>query len=344
MGPTSTSATGAATTRCSRSATAGSQARSCRPTWWWARTPSGGGVPGQVLGQEEVAGARGARARPQAADPRGPGPSPRRAGSAAATPTCSTRRSPSTRGGGSCCRSSSSCGRSKNQAVQTDRRAPALGPGRVGEAIAAVRCARRARRSSRRSCAEVEERLRSTREGLPNLPIPDGALRGRGVVRKVGEQRPARPRPPRPAATSSTSRRGARVSGSRFVYLKGPLADARVRARAVGDGVLSETGFTPVIPPVLVREEALYGTGSGPTPSSRSIACPTTTCIWSGTSEVPLASLHGGRDARAELPRRYAGFSTCFRREAGAAGKDTRGIFRVHQFDKVGRCSSTAPG
>ena len=83
---------------------------------------------------------------------------------------------------------------------------------------------------------------------------------------------------------------------------------------------------------------------SCPTPSSRSTACPTTTCSWSAPSEVPLASLHAGEILeQATLPLRYAGFSPCFRREAGAAGKDTQGLFRVHQFDKVEMFSFVEP-
>ena len=100
--------------------------------------------------------------------------------------------------------------------------------------------------------------------------------------------------------------------------------------------VLGEKGFEPVVPPVLVREEALFGTGFLPDTEQQIYSVAEDDLYLAGTSEVPLASLHADQilDA-AELPRRYAGFSTCFRREAGAAGKDTRGIFRVHQFDKV---------
>jgi seryl-tRNA synthetase len=95
-------------------------------------------------------------------------------------------------------------------------------------------------------------------------------------------------------------------------------------------------GFEPVIPPVLVREEALYGTGFLPDTEQQIYRVPDDGLYLVGTSEVPLASLHAGAILDEEsLPRRYAGFSTCFRREAGAAGRDTRGIFRVHQFDKL---------
>jgi len=95
-------------------------------------------------------------------------------------------------------------------------------------------------------------------------------------------------------------------------------------------------GFEPVIPPVLVREQALYGTGMLPDTEQQIYTIPEDDLYLVGTSEVALAALHAGEILEADqLPLRYAGFSSCFRREAGAAGKDTRGIFRVHQFDKV---------
>jgi seryl-tRNA synthetase len=100
--------------------------------------------------------------------------------------------------------------------------------------------------------------------------------------------------------------------------------------------VLGGHGFTPVVPPVLVREEALYGTGFLPDTEQQIYRLPEDDLYLVGTSEVPLASMHADEILdEGSLPLRYAGFSTCFRREAGAAGKDTRGIFRVHQFDKV---------
>ena len=103
-------------------------------------------------------------------------------------------------------------------------------------------------------------------------------------------------------------------------------------------------GFEPVIPPVLVRERALYGTGFLPDTEQQIYRLPEDELYLVGTSEVALASLHDGEIIDAErLPLRYAGFSPCFRREAGAAGKDTRGIFRVHQFDKVEMFSFVAP-
>ena len=101
-------------------------------------------------------------------------------------------------------------------------------------------------------------------------------------------------------------------------------------------------GFEPVIPPVLVKEQALFGTGFLPDTEQQIYRLADDPLYLTGTSEVPLASLHAGEIMDA-LPRRYAGFSPCFRREAGAAGKDTRGIFRVHQFDKVEMFSFVEP-
>jgi seryl-tRNA synthetase len=108
--------------------------------------------------------------------------------------------------------------------------------------------------------------------------------------------------------------------------------------------LLSGKGFVPVVPPVLVREEALYGTGFLPDTEQQIYRLPEDELYLVGTSEVALASLHDGEIIEAgRLPLRYAGFSPCFRREAGAAGRDTRGIFRVHQFDKVEMFSFVAP-
>ena len=130
--------------------------------------------------------------------------------------------------------------------------------------------------------------------------------------------------------------RAARVSGSRFGYIVGDAARVAVALYAFALDHLVEAGFTPVIPPVLVREEAMYGTGFFPTDRVNIYALEADGLFLTGTSEVALASLHMGEILESgDLPLRYTGFSTNFRREAGAAGKDTRGMFRVHQFNKV---------
>jgi seryl-tRNA synthetase len=130
--------------------------------------------------------------------------------------------------------------------------------------------------------------------------------------------------------------RAAKVSGSRFGYLKGKGAMLEFSlVRWAMDHLVAE-GFTPIVPPVLVREEALVGTGFFPEAREQVYEVPRDELFLVGTAEVPLAAYHTDEILEAgDLPLRYAGFSTCFRREAGTYGKDTAGIFRVHQFDKV---------
>ena len=126
------------------------------------------------------------------------------------------------------------------------------------------------------------------------------------------------------------------VSGSRFAYLFGDLVKIEFNLVSWALNKLSEKGFTPTVPPVLVRENALYGTGFFPDDAEQVYEIPNDDLFLVGTSEVPLAALHTNEILNIKkLPLRYAGFSTCFRREAGTYGKDTTGIFRVHQFDKV---------
>ncbi len=138
--------------------------------------------------------------------------------------------------------------------------------------------------------------------------------------------------------------RGARTSGSRFVYLMGPLVRLQMALVNFVVTLLEKEGFMPVIPPVLVREEAMYGTGFFPTDRQSIYQTAEDDLFLVGTSEVALAALHLDEILDADaLPLRYAGISTCFRREAGAAGKDTRGMFRVHQFDKVEMFSFVRP-
>jgi seryl-tRNA synthetase len=130
--------------------------------------------------------------------------------------------------------------------------------------------------------------------------------------------------------------RGAKVSGSRFGYLKGKGALLEFSLVRWAMDNLVEAGFTPMVPPVLVREHALEGTGFFPEAREQVYEIPKDELFLVGTAEVPLAAYHGDEIFESdELPTRYAGFSTCFRREAGTYGKDTAGIFRVHQFDKV---------
>ena len=130
--------------------------------------------------------------------------------------------------------------------------------------------------------------------------------------------------------------RAARVSGTRFAYRVGDVALLELALYRYALDRLAGKGFVPMLPPVLVREESMYGTGFLPTEETNIYMVERDALYLTGTSEVALASFHmGERLEEEQLPLRYAAFSTNFRREAGAAGKDTRGMFRVHQFDKV---------
>jgi seryl-tRNA synthetase len=138
--------------------------------------------------------------------------------------------------------------------------------------------------------------------------------------------------------------RAARLSGSRFGYIVGDTARlALALYRWALDRLVAE-GFTPVLPPVLVREEAMYGTGFFPAEKSEYYEIGDDGLYLTGTSEVALAGLHMGEILEGEeLPLHYTAFSANFRREAGAAGRDTRGMFRVHQFNKVEMFSYVRP-
>jgi seryl-tRNA synthetase len=195
---------------------------------------------------------------------------------------------------------------------------------------------------------QVEEELQAALAPLPNLPDPTAAPGLKDdLVREVGAI-PEFDFEPRDHLELAGERidmdRGANLSGSRFAYLKGDLVMLELALVRWVLEKLRAHGFEPVIPPVLVRERALYGTGFLPDTEQQIYRLAEDDLFLVGTSEVALATLHDGEilDAGA-LPLRYAGFSPCFRREAGAAGKDTRGIFRVHQFDKVEMFSFIAP-
>jgi seryl-tRNA synthetase len=202
---------------------------------------------------------------------------------------------------------------------------------------------------------ELTERVRVAQEerqqalaALPNTPHPSAAEGPEDeVVREVGEI-PKLGFEPRDhlqlAGAMIDTERAANLSGSRFAYLKGELVTVELALVAWALAKLRGLGFEPVIPPALVRERALYGTGFLPDTEQQIYSLSEDDLYLIGTSEVALASLHDDEIVPAEhLPLRYAGFSPCFRREAGAAGKDTRGIFRVHQFDKVEMFSFVAP-
>jgi seryl-tRNA synthetase len=201
--------------------------------------------------------------------------------------------------------------------------------------------------------AEVEATRDELATKLPNIPdddAPDGVADEDAVVmREVGE-RPEFGFPPRDHVELAGAlglldmEKAAQASGSRFAYLLGDLVLAELALIRLAVDAVGAEGFVPVVPPVLVREGPLYGTGFLPAEREMIYEVPRDELFLVGTSEVSLAALHANEILAAdELPRRYAGISTCFRREAGAAGRDTRGIFRVHQFDKVEMFSFCEP-
>jgi seryl-tRNA synthetase len=136
--------------------------------------------------------------------------------------------------------------------------------------------------------------------------------------------------------------RAAKISGSRFGFIAGDTALLALALYRLALDRLVQEGFTPMIPPVLVREEAMYGTGFFPSDKNDYYSIPEDGLYLVGTSEVPLIGMHMG-EILEELPINYCAFSSCFRRESGAAGRDTRGMFRVHQFQKVEMVVYTRP-
>jgi seryl-tRNA synthetase len=201
--------------------------------------------------------------------------------------------------------------------------------------------------------AEVEREIDEALAVVPNLPhpdAPDGMEEADAVELSQFGTRPAFDFPVRDHAEIGEALgiidvpRAAKVSGSRFAYLLGQSVLLQLALVRYALDHLMDAGFTPVIPPVLTRADALYGTAFLPTGAEQIYEIPKDDLYLVGTSEVPLAGYHMDEILPADdLPVRYAGVSTCFRREAGTYGKDTRGIFRVHQFDKVEMFSFVAP-
>jgi seryl-tRNA synthetase len=213
---------------------------------------------------------------------------------------------------------------------------------RLGEALGALE-------GELRASEEARDLLLAALPNLAEDDAPEGGEDDAVEIRRVGDP-PDFPFPVRDHVELATAagaldiEAAARVSGARFAYLMGPLV--RLQFALVGLALehLEGAGFTPVVPPVLVREEAMYGTGFFPTDRASIYETAQDDLYLVGTSEVPLAGLHGDQIVQEDaLPLRYGGISTCFRREAGAAGRDTRGIFRVHQFDKVEMFSFVLP-
>jgi seryl-tRNA synthetase len=222
----------------------------------------------------------------------------------------------------------------------------------AGETIAAMRELATEIKRLEEELAHVEGRIDELLPTIPNLPdpsVPKGGEENAEVIREVGE-RPSFDFEPKDHLELGIEldvidmEHAAVASGSRFAYLKRELVFLELAVVSLAMRKLAERGFTPVIPPVLVREDALFWTGFLPTDRAQIYEIAGDDLFLVGTSEVSLAALHADEILPpGELPVRYAGFSTCFRREAGAAGRDTRGIFRVHQFDKVEMFSFVHP-
>jgi seryl-tRNA synthetase len=222
----------------------------------------------------------------------------------------------------------------RNEASEAIGRAKRSGEN-ADEAIAQMREVGARIKSLEAELAQVDAALEEKLATLPNLPDPTAADEDE-VVSEWGAPKPHGRDHLELLGSRVDMEAGARVAGSRFVYLKGELVFLEFALVRWALERLSTKGFVPVVPPVLVREEALFGTGMLPDTEQQIYTVPEDNLYLAGTSEVPLSYLHAGQILdEQQLPLRYAGFSTCFRREAGAAGKDTRGMFRVHQFDKV---------
>jgi seryl-tRNA synthetase len=197
---------------------------------------------------------------------------------------------------------------------------------------------------------ETDAALRAAHLAVPNVVldgVPSGGEQDYVVLDHVGEV-PAYDFPVQDHLDLGTAlgaidtERGAKVSGSRFAFLTGWGALLELALVNLSMGAAVEAGFTPVIAPALVRPEAMEGTGFLGAHADEVYRLAADDLYLVGTSEVPLAAYHSG-EVLDDLPYRYAGFSSCFRREAGSHGKDTRGIIRVHQFDKVEMFSCVAP-
>jgi seryl-tRNA synthetase len=223
----------------------------------------------------------------------------------------------------------------------------------AAEAVAESNALTEQIKSLEQKLSEIERLIDELLVELPNLPdptAPEGMTEEDAeLVRTVGEP-PQFDFEPRDHLEIGTAldlidmESAARASGSRFAYLKGELVLLELALVQYAMRKLAGHGFRPVIPPVLVREEPMFWTGFLPTDRAQIYEVAGDDLYLVGTSEVSLAALHADQIMSADdLPLRYAGFSTCFRREAGAAGKDTRGIFRVHQFDKVEMFSFVEP-
>ena len=200
---------------------------------------------------------------------------------------------------------------------------------------------------------ELQSELEEAAAYLPNLPhdsVPEGTTEDQNVVEREVGDKPTFDFEPREHVELGESlgifdgERGAKTSGSRFVYVTGPGVFLELALVRFALEHLNSHRFLPIVPPVLVRRHAMYGTGFFPADEHEFYTIDRDELYLTGTSEVALAAMHSEEILDGDrLPVRYAGFSTCFRREAGSYGKDTKGLVRVHQFDKIEQFSFAHP-
>jgi seryl-tRNA synthetase len=240
--------------------------------------------------------------------------------------------------------------------AEQNRASKAIGQAPAAERPAAIAAAKQLADRLKELEPELESLERELHEAvayLPNLPhesVPEGRSEDDNVVeREVGDKPGFDFEPLDHVALGERlgvfdGERAAKTSGSRFVYLTGPGVILELALVRFVVDFLIDRGFVPVVVPVLVREHAMYGTGFFPADEFEYYRIERDDLYLAGTSEVALASMHSDETlAVDELPKRYAGFSSCFRREAGSYGKDTKGLVRVHQFDKVEQFSFANP-
>jgi seryl-tRNA synthetase len=235
----------------------------------------------------------------------------------------------------------------------TSKRVPKAPPEEKASLIAEMKSLGDQLVAAEAELAAAEKELESVLVGIPNPPhesAPEGAGDDANAVVKTHGTRPEFAFQPLDHLALGEKHgtlevpRAVRLSGSRFAYLMGDLALLEFALVQYAMHKLAARGFTPVVVPIMVRERAMYGTGFFPADKNEIFKIEDEDRFLVGTSEVSLAGLHMDEILKEEeLPRRYVGFSTCLRREAGTYGKDTRGIFRVHQFDKVEMFSFVRP-
>ena len=246
--------------------------------------------------------------------------------------------------------------------LEADDRWRALVPG-VDELRSRTKLKGKPTREQVEELQVVKESLRVAEEGLaaaeaerdrlallvPNPPdpsVPDGSTEDDVVeLRRIGDPPQLEDAKEHTEIGRFDMERAARMSGARFGYWIGDTGRLALALYRYALDRLAEQGFVTVLPPVLVRESALVGTGAFPSDEANVYELPADGLYLAGTAEIPVASLHAGEILEpSALPLRYVAFSPCFRREAGAAGRDTRGMFRVHQFNKVEQFALTSPG